>query len=127
MTPFLVTRLVGARPALALITVLFTCALSGAKSDRLPHSPVSRREPSGPTLSKPPRPFETHQERTVTGQYVAAERTIPAGAYRVPMNQPLARLPFYLLEPRSNDGLVTWNVLDDAIKQSQYPILRTRN
>jgi hypothetical protein len=43
------------------------------------------------------------------------------------MTQPLARLAFYLLEPRSNDGLVTWNVLDDAIKQSQYPILRTQN
>jgi Zinc carboxypeptidase len=74
-----------------------------------------------------PQAFENHQERSVTGKYVAAERTIPAGAYRVPMNQPLARLAFYLLEPRSNDGLVTWNVLDDAIKQSQYPILRTRN
>jgi Zinc carboxypeptidase len=73
------------------------------------------------------QPFENHQERTATGKYVDAERTIPAGAFRVPMNQPLARLAFYLLEPRSNDGLVTWNVLDDAIKQSQYPILRTRN
>ena len=52
---------------------------------------------------------------------------LPAGAYRVSMNQPLARLAFYLLEPRSNDGLVTWNLLDEAIKRSQYPILRTRN
>jgi hypothetical protein len=71
--------------------------------------------------------FENHQERTVTGQWVAAERSIAAGSYRVPMSQPLARLAFYLLEPRSNDGLATWNVLDEAIKKSQYPILRTRN
>jgi hypothetical protein len=74
-----------------------------------------------------PQPFENHQERTVTGKYAPVDRPIPAGAYRVSTNQPLARLAFYLLEPRSNDGLLTWNVFDEAIKQSQYPILRTRN
>ena len=72
--------------------------------------------------------FEKHQERAVTGQYELSERTIPAGAYRVRMNQPLARLAFYLLEPRSNDGLLTWNFLDDALKTSNaYPILRSRD
>ena len=43
------------------------------------------------------------------------------------MNQRLARLAFYLLEPRSSDGLLTWNVLDEAVKRSTYPILRTRD
>ena len=44
------------------------------------------------------------------------------------MNQPLSRLAFYLLEPRSNDGLLNWNFLDDALKEAKvYPILRTRN
>jgi hypothetical protein len=71
--------------------------------------------------------FENHQERTVAGKWVAAERPIAAGSFRVPMSQPLARLAFYLLEPRSNDGLATWNVLDEAIKKAQYPIVRTRN
>jgi len=72
---------------------------------------------------------ERHQERTVTGQYETVERTLPAGMYyRIPLNQPLARLAFYLLEPRSNDGLVTWNFLDDAMKSSNvYPIMRTRD
>lgn len=74
-----------------------------------------------------PRAFEDHQERTVTGTWTAVERGVPAGAYRVPMSQPLARLAFYLLEPRSNDGLVTWNVLDEALKTGRSPILRTRN
>lgn len=73
------------------------------------------------------KPFEGHQERTLVGKYVPVERTIPAGAVRVPMSQPLARLAFYLLEPRSNDSLATWNYLDEAIKASQYPIVRTRN
>ena len=70
---------------------------------------------------------ENHQERTVTGQYVALERELPVGSYRVPMNQRLARLAFHLLEPRSSDGLLTWNVLDEAIKRSTYPIHRTRD
>ena len=70
--------------------------------------------------------FEGHQARTVTGAYQPVERTIPPGFYRVPMNQPLARLAFYLIEPRSNDGLLTWNFLDDALKDAMtYPILRT--
>jgi hypothetical protein len=73
------------------------------------------------------QPFENHQERTVTGKWAASERAVAAGAYRVPMNQPLARLAFYLLEPRSNDSLATWNVFDEAIKKSQYPVLRTRD
>jgi hypothetical protein len=73
------------------------------------------------------KPFEGHQERTVTGKYAAVERAVPAGAYRVAMTQPLARLAFYLLEPRSNDSLLTWNVFDEAVKRSVYPVLRTRN
>lgn len=71
--------------------------------------------------------FENHKERTVTGRYAPVERTFPAGTYRVSMDQPLARLAFYLLEPQSNDGLLTWNFLDDAIKDGKtYPVLRTR-
>jgi hypothetical protein len=71
--------------------------------------------------------FENHQERSVTGQWTALQREVPAGSYRVPMDQQLARLAFYLLEARSNDGLLTWNVLDEAVKRSTYPILRTQD
>jgi len=74
-----------------------------------------------------PQAFENHQERSVTGHWMALQREVPAGAYRVPMNQPLARLAFCLLEARSNDGLLTWNVFDDAIKRGTYPILRSRD
>jgi len=43
------------------------------------------------------------------------------------MDQPLARLAFLLLEPRSDDGLLDWNVLDDVVKDAKYyPILRSR-
>lgn len=74
-----------------------------------------------------PQSFENHQERTVAGQYAPVDREVPVGSYRVPMTQSLARLAFYLLEPRSNDGLLTWNVFDEAVKRSTYPVLRTRD
>ncbi|MGE0360901.1 MAG: M14 family metallopeptidase [Vicinamibacterales bacterium] len=87
--------------------------------------PLEEFTVSGSTTT--PKPFENHQERTVTGSYAPVEREVPAGAWRVPMTQKLARLAFYLLEPRSNDGLVTWNVLDEALKTGRSPILRTAN
>jgi hypothetical protein len=76
-----------------------------------------------------PRAFEGHNERTLTGTWTAAEREVPAGTFRVEMKQPLARLAFYLLEPRSDDGLVDWNILDEALGEdvTVYPIVRTRN
>lgn len=55
--------------------------------------------------------FEKHHELTVTGKWKSKEETFPAGTFLVRMNQPLARLAFYLLEPRSDDGLVNWNLL----------------
>jgi hypothetical protein len=74
------------------------------------------------------KPFQNHRERTLTGSWRAVERTVPAGTVRVDMRQPLARLAFYLIEPRSDDGLVNWNLLDEALKDAKvHPILRTRN
>lgn len=54
-------------------------------------------------------------------------RAEAAGPWRMPMTQPLARLAAYLLKPRSNDGPVTWNVLDEALESERTPILRTRD
>jgi hypothetical protein len=70
--------------------------------------------------------FEKHQERTLTGKYQPTARQLPAGTYRVPMDQPLSRLAFYLLEPRSADGLATWNAFDESLRNANvYPILRS--
>jgi hypothetical protein len=72
-----------------------------------------------------PRAFQNHRERNVTGSYHRVTRTLPAGTIVVPMDQPLARLAFTLLEPRSDDGVVDWNVLDDVLeKEKTYPIRR---
>jgi hypothetical protein len=72
--------------------------------------------------------FQGHRERTLTGMWHATERSLPAGTLRVDMSQPLARLAFYLLEPQSDDGMVNWNILDDALGDSTvFPILRIPN
>jgi hypothetical protein len=74
------------------------------------------------------RPFQNHSERTLAGTWVAANRDFPAGTLRIEMRQPLARLAFYLLEPRSDDGLTNWNLLDEALRDTKvYPIVRTAN
>ena len=79
------------------------------------------------TNTQAANPFQNHRERTLTGKWVAAQHTLPAGTMTVRMDQPLARLAFYLLEPRSDDGLVDWNFLDSALGPDAkvYPIFRS--
>jgi hypothetical protein len=82
---------------------------------------------SGNTQSQ--RAFEGHNERTLEGKWAPAERELPAGTVVVDVKQPLGRLAFYLIEPRSDDGLVDWNILDPVLGEgvSVYPIVRSRN
>lgn len=71
------------------------------------------------------RAFQGHQERTLFGRYQADSSTVAAGDVLVRVDQPLGRLIFALLEPRADDGLVAWNVLDEELERAQvYPILR---
>jgi hypothetical protein len=73
-------------------------------------------------------PFQNHNERTLTGGWVPAERDLVPGTLVIDMSQPLARLAFYLIEPRASDGLANWNLLDEALKDAKaYPIVRTRD
>ena len=78
------------------------------------------------TSSVADRPFQGHRERTVSGDWTPVERVVPAGTLVVPVSQPLGRLVFTLLEPRSDDGVVNWNLVDDAVGApgSVYPIFR---
>jgi Zinc carboxypeptidase len=68
-----------------------------------------------------------HKLRTLTGAWEATEQAIPAGSLVVPMDQPLARLAFILFDPRSDDGLMAWNILDGLMgdKAQYYPVLRS--
>ena len=75
------------------------------------------------------RPFQGHREARL---FVArdrtsrtAPRTLPAGTYVVRSAQPLGALAAVLLEPESDDGLATWNVLDAVLRAgAEYPVLR---
>lgn len=70
----------------------------------------------------------THRLRSVDGTWQPAAADVPAGSYAIAMNQPLARLAFYLLAPTSDDGLVTWNYLDDLLGDGvkTSPIVRKK-
>lgn len=75
------------------------------------------------------RDFQKHRLRSLDGRWgEAAEITVPAGSIGVPVHQPLGRIVFYLLEPRSDDGWTAWNVLDPLLGAGAktYPIVRVR-
>ncbi len=71
------------------------------------------------------REYQGRRERTLFGRYELVEDTLPAGTVLVPTAQPLGRLVVMLLEPRSDDGLTAWNVLDRVLDgATTYPIRR---
>lgn len=74
--------------------------------------------------------FEGHRTVQVEGRWTDESRdtSTTAGWYLVPATQPLGVLAAYLLEPASEDGVVTWNLLDREIAPgTSYPILRLRS
>jgi hypothetical protein len=69
--------------------------------------------------------LEGHHERRLFGAWGAPGGPAPGGFLRVPANQPLGRLAFTLLEPRSDDGFAAWGLLDPWLANAAvYPILR---
>lgn len=58
------------------------------------------------------QPFQGHHERGARWELLRASIQVPAGAFRVDMNQPLARLVFQLVDPRTDDGCLAWNFYD---------------
>ena len=74
-------------------------------------------------VTKAARPFQGHLEAKITGKYATERATFPAGTILVRTAQPLGRLVFYLLEPESEDGLVTWNFFDTYLGTGkQHPV-----
>src|SRR6185295_4764806 len=57
------------------------------------------------------RPFQGHRETRLVGHWRPDTLAIAAGSYVVRAGQPLGFLALYLLDPESDDGLVTWNFL----------------
>jgi dipeptidyl aminopeptidase/acylaminoacyl peptidase len=60
----------------------------------------------------------------VDGKWRSGVRRVPAGTIVVKTDQ-LSLLPVYLLEPRSEDGLLTWGFFKDGLKAgADFPVLR---
>jgi hypothetical protein len=72
--------------------------------------------------------FEGHRPVGVEGHWdPATAMTADSGWFLVRTDQPLGVLAAYLLEPASEDGLATWNLLDRELEPHQsYPIVRAR-
>ena len=68
------------------------------------------------------RAFEGHNEERVTGTWSRMVST--TGSYMVRTTQPLGRLAVYLLEPESDDGLITWNYFPGLAKGAVFPVAR---
>lgn len=77
------------------------------------------------------RKFEGHNMASAEGKFEAATRIAKKGDYMVDLAQPLANLIFYMLEPQSDDGLLTWNFFDNYFDQNgvstkpvEFPIFK---
>ncbi len=76
-------------------------------------------------IEKSPRRFEGHQAITLGVSSQKAARLVPAGTLVVRTAQPMGTLAVGLLEPRSEDGLATWNVFDAGLKVGgDFPVIR---
>jgi hypothetical protein len=84
-------------------------------------------------LKDSPRANQGHYINTVTGKYINDTISFPAGTIVIRTAQPLANVAAYLLEPESNDGMVTWNLFDRSLVPqwgrgyNPYPVYKVIN
>ncbi len=70
-------------------------------------------------------PFNRHRLRTAQVSTRREQRELPAQSFIVRTAQPPGNLAVYLLEPASDDGLVTWNFFDSQLRAGgDAPVLR---
>lgn len=72
-----------------------------------------------------------HRNSILEGSFEQGSRRFAAGDYYVPMNNRLANLIFYLLEPQADDGLAYWNLFDEYLERElagaasvRYPVFK---
>ena len=108
-----------------LEAVIDLLAAHGVEGQTIDATTVSAEQFTIAASSQDEQSIEGHQQRTVDGGWASVEWAVPSGTLVVPVAQPLGRLLFSLLEPRSDDGIVNWNVLDDRLGVGTvYPIRR---
>jgi len=72
-----------------------------------------------------------HRNTLLSGSYRSETRVFSRGDFIVSMNDRLANLVFYLLEPESDDSLAYWNLFDDYLQAGlaadgrvDYPVFK---
>lgn len=74
-----------------------------------------------------PRAFQGHREMRVEGRWTDTSVVIPAGSIVVRTGSPLDLVAMQLLEPESDDGLLTWNLFDRSLAPgAMAPVARLR-
>lgn len=97
----------------------------GVRFERVAAAPAAVEEFAIDSVTTARGELEGHHERKVYGAWRPRAGALTGGWLRVPANQPLGRLAFTLLEPRSDDGFADWGLLDPWLKDARvYPILR---
>jgi len=71
------------------------------------------------------RLFQGHREMRLAGHWRKESKPVESGSFMVDTSQPLGLLAVYMLEPQSDDGLVTWNYFDSELKPGGvFPVSR---
>lgn len=71
------------------------------------------------SIARASRPFQGHQEVTLSGAWRTVSRSVPAGSWLIAPGTAYDRLAMLLLEPESDDGLTTWNFMDAGLTVGQ--------
>lgn len=110
----------------ALAPVVARLEAHGIRVERIPEPITVNGESFRITgLRRAERPFQGRTERELEGAWHPASIPLEAGAFRVPVAQPLARLVVLLLEPRADDGFANWGILDPWLVEGEpYPVTR---
>ena len=82
-------------------------------------------------VTRAPRRFQGHDNVRVAGRFQQEKVRFEAGTYLVRTSQPLGLLAAYLLEPESDDGMVSWNFLDAFLEPQKvlpvYKLMQSRD
>ncbi|MDA7977430.1 MAG: DUF2817 domain-containing protein [Pirellulales bacterium] len=65
--------------------------------------------------------YQGHYLKSVDVDKVTRERSFPSGSFFVPSGQPKSNLISYLLEPQTDDNLVTWEFLNRFVRLRDRP------
>ena len=77
------------------------------------------------SASTSPRVFQWHRERRLEGRWVRTSQVLAAGTWIVPVGHSLGTLAIYMLEPESDDGLATWDLVAPRPEAGgRFPVLR---